>query len=555
MKKIESILNDNSNKIYKIDKIIMLFLICIYGTLSFYRLGDMKAPQTYHHFSKKGDSCIIKFQDTINISKIKYYSGDTYGTFKIVTSEKNNVKITTIKSFTWSEFSINLTTDYIKIISEDNNLSLGEMIFYDEDGNKIKPITRKDNYLIDESSVLPKKVSFLNENCFDEIYYVSSAYEYVHNLEVSEWTHPPLGKLIIAIPIYLFGFSPFNYRLMGNLAGIFMIALIYILAKKLFNNRKWATLAGLLMIFDNFHFVHTRIALIDSFQIVFILLSVIFMKEYIDCDSKTHTKEYIYLLLSGTFIGCAIDVKWNAVYVGIGLAIVFFIDLFNKKKSKAKYLKKDYYIKLFMVCVISFILIPLFIYVLSYLLFPNIDGYDGTLIGIINQTRRMLKFHSNTYMYHHFSSKWYTWPIMYKPVWLYSDLKVNGVYITISDIGNPVIWWFGIISVIYLFINVIRKKNSNDIFILIFILSSYLPYIFVKRFMFMYHYFITLPFIMLAIVAFIKWITEKTKKNIVLYAYIIIIIICFLIFYPIVSGIPVTDNYVKFTKWLPTWYY
>ena len=73
--------------------------------------------------------------------------------------------------------------------------------------------------------------------------------------------------------------------------------------------------------------------------------------------------------------------------------------------------------------------------------------------------------------------------------------------------------------------------------------------------MFMYHYFITLPFIMLAIVSFIRWITEKIKSDKVYYGYIALIIITFIIFYPVVSGMPVTSEYVESLRWLSGWYF
>ena len=73
--------------------------------------------------------------------------------------------------------------------------------------------------------------------------------------------------------------------------------------------------------------------------------------------------------------------------------------------------------------------------------------------------------------------------------------------------------------------------------------------------MFMYLYFITLPFVMLGIVSFIKWITEKTKNDKVYYGYIILIIAVFMIFYPIVSAMPVSGEYIESLRWLPHWYF
>ena len=297
-----------------------------------------------------------------------------------------------------------------------------------------------------------------------------------------EWTHPPLGKLLMTIPIIIFGFSPFTYRLMGVIAGILMIPVIYILAKRLFKRTKWAFLAGLLMAFDNFHLAHTRLATVDSFLVLFILLACLFMKQYIDLgkddDFKPKAKN---LLLSGLFIGCAIATKWTGLYALLGLGILFFSHLFKQyedgRRKKFNYnmaskitlaglvilslipiliyyitmfitnaatatstmfwyyvivaiivvillisalLKKDSSLKkTFIVCVIAFGLIPLVIYILSYVLFPNVALYNNGLTGIIDQAKEMYTYHSTLTASHPFESNWYQWPIMYKPVWYY----------------------------------------------------------------------------------------------------------------------------------------
>ena len=144
---------------------------------------------------------------------------------------------------------------------------------------------------------------------------------------------------------------------------------------------------------------------------------------------------------------------------------------------------------------------------------------------------------------------------MARPVWLYSGNTATGLRMTITDIGNPAIWWFGIVAFIYLIINSFKEKNKTNIFLVIFILSTFIPYVFIGRLMFMYHYFITLPFVMLGIVSFIKSITEKIKNNKVYYGYIILIIITFIIFYPIVSATPVSSSYVDSLKWIKDWFF
>lgn len=614
-------LNDNTRKLHKIDWVIMGIMIILYGILSFIRLGDTKVPNTYKTFSYIDDEVVVVLRDDYQIGTMRYYTGNNLGEIAILSSHDNKeykeeqvIKIDSV--FTWQDIWLNTEAKYIKFVAKMDSSTLGDVIFYDMN-RAIIPVEESDSPLTDETNLVPNEISYMNSTYFDEIYYARTAYEYLHGIDVYEWTHPPLGKLLITIPIAIFGFSPFTYRLMGNLFGILLIPIMYILGKRIFKNRKWALLSGLIIMFDSFHFVHSRIALVDTFQIVFILLSVLFMKEYIDLSKNDDfKKKAIYLLLSGLFIGCAIDTKWNALYAGLGLAITFFIHLFKEYDVNVfKFLKKNitlnqliniisiivlipfvlyymsliiinkeassivllvyffavccfifirifmyiindkYLMKLMLVSIASFIIIPVVIYILSYVLFPNVSYYDGTLKGIIDINKMMYDYHSGLDATHPFSSVWYEWPIMANPVWLYSGGTLSGLRMTITDIGNPSIWWFGVVAFIYLVVNSIKKKDQTSIFLLVFILSTFIPYIFIGRLMFMYHYYITLPFVMFGVVYFIKWICEKAKNDKAYYIYITLIIVTFIIFYPIVSGMPIKGDYIEALKLLPKWYF
>ena len=193
-------------------------------------------------------------------------------------------------------------------------------------------------------------------------------------------------------------------------------------------------------------------------------------------------------------------------------------------------------------------------YILCYLLFPTVYNYtDNSISGIINQIKDMYKYHSTLAEKHPFESKWYTWPLMIKPVWYYAGNYVGNIKSTIVGIGNPAIWWFGVLAAIYTLIASLVKKNKENLFIIVLILSTWLPYSFIGRSMFMYHFFPTLPFVMLAIVSFVKWITKKIGNNSFYIFYIAIVILIFAIFYPVISGMVTTSDYVESVKWLSTW--
>ena len=188
------------------------------------------------------------------------------------------------------------------------------------------------------------------------------------------------------------------------------------------------------------------------------------------------------------------------------------------------------------------------------MLFPNVYGYSSNSIsGLINQTRDMFNYHSTLTVGHTFQSSWYEWPLMIKPVWYYVGYHGGNLKSTIVGIGNPIIWWFGLVACLYTIIKTVFKREKESIFILIFILCNFIPYVFIGRAMFMYHYFPTLPFVMLAIVGLVKWITEKIKNNSFYLFYTLLVIIIFFVFYPVVSGMVTTNDYIDSLKWLTSW--
>ncbi len=618
--------NHENWKIDKKDLIIMGILMAIYTIISFYHLGTFKNPQTFYNFTYSGESIgVIISGSNQEISKIRYYNGSETGSFNVLASSDGETykEIATIKAesaFAWEDLEItkNNSIKNLKIVSTTAGSFLGEIQLYNKYGKKVAIMATDDQSVViaDESDTVPATISNINSSYFDEVYFARSAYEYVNGIDTMEWVHPPLGKLIMAIPILLFGMSTFSYRLMGCLAGIAMIPVIYVFAKRIFKNRKWASLAGILMTFDCFHFAQTRMGTVDSFLVLFIILASLFMYQYISIDKKAPlTSKMKNLFWSGLFMGLAICTKWTGLYAGLGLAIVFFVDLLYEYTDKRKKAEKDellrkvlyllfvlgivpiiiyyaalyfatmsiatslifiYYVlavliavailiinllkkdkslwKLFVSCLVFFILIPLIIYLLSYLLFPNVYNYDNNSIaGIINQTKDMFGYHSTLTEGHNFQSNWYEWPAMIKPVWYYAGSLSENIRATIVGIGNPAIWWFGIIAMIYVIIESVSKKNKECLFILAFIACNWLPYIFINRAMFMYHYFPVLPFIMLAIVAFVKWITEKIKSNSFYIFYVALVILLFAIFYPVISGMFTSEDYINSIRWLSTW--
>jgi dolichyl-phosphate-mannose-protein mannosyltransferase len=155
----------------------------------------------------------------------------------------------------------------------------------------------------------------MGETYFDEIYFVKSAVQYL-NLQVPyEWTHPPLGKLIIASGISVFGFNPFGWRIMGVIAATLMIPLMYILGKKLLGTWIGGFAATFLLVFDFMHFTMARMGTADTYVMFFSLASQVFFLIYLQNVLKYGWKVSVHpLFLAFLFFALGFSVKWVVLY-------------------------------------------------------------------------------------------------------------------------------------------------------------------------------------------------------------------------------------------------
>ncbi len=536
------------SKMSKIDYIILLVMILIYSLFSFYNLGSFDNPNT---FTNKNID--IKLKENQKISKIRYFTGHQMNSLDIsFENENKNTNIETNLSyvFSWNDVNVSSNVDVIHIKLDEESF-IGEIALYDELGNKLNnnefTVNRKE--VVDEGNVIPNSISNYNSTYFDEIYFARTAYEYANDLEAYEWIHPPLGKILISIPIKLFKMAPFYYRFMSNLAGILMIPVLYILGKRIFKKTIYALLPALFMMIDTFHFAHTRMCQIDGFLVLFILLSFLFMYEYINSDKKSLNKKLLYLFLSGLFMGLALCTKWTASAFALALAIIFFYHFIKNYNNIDKKDRK----KIIIANIFFFVIIPIIIYISLYLLFPNMYYFKtDSLPKIIEITKSMYDYHSSLKAPHDFYSRFYTWPFMIKPVWYYTS-SISNMKATISGFGNPILWWSSAISIIYLIYNSIKNKNKDSLLILIVYVCLFIPYLFITRGMFLYHYFPMLPFAFLSLTFLIKKIDERVKNSYFYVSFLVLVIFFSYYFYPIVSATYIENSLANSLKWLSTW--
>ncbi|MBR2846931.1 MAG: phospholipid carrier-dependent glycosyltransferase [Clostridia bacterium] len=562
-----------SSKITRKDVIILAIMMILYSVIAFVNLGDRAAPETFWE-NEDGRYVTVEFAEKVDIEKINIYNGrlssdEEIHTLQIINDDEVTctVDFALESVFCWKSIDIKAPADKLILkvagyigevtVCAANGRAAVPTAVTDENGNAVTE-------LFDERGIY--QPSFKNGTYFDEIYHARTAYEHINRIEAYEWTHPPLGKLIIAVGIKIFGMNPFGWRVMGTLVGVLMLPIMYAMAKGLFKNAAYAAFATALLSFDFMHFTQTRIATIDVYATFFIMLMYLFMYKFYEENYNVSgvKKAFKYLAFAGVCFGLGVASKWTCVYAGAGLAVIFAVYMIKRFIEYRRYKTENYIkntIKILLWCVLFFVIIPVLIYILSYLPYAFLDTNEFTFENIWRIQKNMFSYHSELVASHDFSSKWYEWPLMTKPMWYHITRLPYDRIMTISAFGNPAIWWVGIPAVaVCLYYAVTDRKNAAlPVLLLIGYAAHYLPWAFVGRIVFIYHYFPSVPFVILMITYAVKRMYEraKNKKAVVIGAevYMLIVIALFVMFYPAISGAETTQDYVKsMLTWFNGWY-
>jgi len=421
--------------------------------------------------------------------------------------------------------------------------------------------------VLNEISSPTENHTHMSSMYFDEIYFVRTAAEHLENVNPYEVSHPPLGKVIIAASVSTFGMSPFGWRLAGAVSGVIMLIVMFIFIKNMFGQTVVSVCGTLLFGFDFMRFVQTRIATIDTYLVLFILLAFLFMYRYITTDNNApFRKSLLSLALSGFFFGLSFSTKWIGFYAGAGLLILYIIRLFQLGNHYYVTQKRGfglYLLKTLSFSVLFFVIVPVIIYYLTYIPYGSVLGLtlgEGMLWDIrffehvwSNQIS-MLNYHSGLIAEHTFSSQWWQWILNIRPI-LYVNSGFNEVRATFGAFGNPVVWWGGFLAMVMMAVRVFTHRDGKALFILIGYLSQLLPWIAVSRILFVYHYFPSTLFLVLALAHIFSTLIERRHSGKpAVYTYAIASGIIFAIFYPSLAGFYLPQWYYSdIIRWFETW--
>ena len=390
---------------------------------------------------------------------------------------------------------------------------------------------------------------------FDEVYHAVTAKAYADNNRDAydpfaqapkegtayDWLHPPLAKLIQATSIKVLGDRPIAWRLPSLISGTAIIPLTYILAFLLFGPVV-AVFSATIIAFENLNFVMSRITMNDVFVVSFSLCAFIFAVLF------NQKKRFRYLVSSCIFLGFAISSKWTGAYsIAAVLGFLLLSDLASRR---------------FNFKLLLLIVIPILMYVGSYGQFW-IQKY--TLADFVNLHKQIWWYQNRHDLEHSYgTTALYCVPngLNGEKTWCPWILDLRGVYFSyeqygekagyIYALGNPLIFWTGIIAVSYVIGKFLEERKKGYFLILIGYFIFWLPWIFTPRLMFLYHYLPALPFLAICLGISLAAI-YGTKFKFLSVIILLIFIAAFFYFYPITSGVPIDPASIDKYMWLKTW--
>lgn len=385
---------------------------------------------------------------------------------------------------------------------------------------------------------------------FDEVYHGNFINAYSSGQYFFD-IHPPLARLLIKFFGDVIGVSHnIDFGQIGNalpqdiillrflplIAGTILPIIIYFICRNLNFSKISSFTAGTLICLENSLIVQSRFILFDSMLILFGFSALLLYLIYIKKESK-------YLLLcSAMLAAAAFSVKWTGLAFPLLIAILEIIRIKNIKKI-AKFIS--------VYAIIGLILyISVFAIHFSYLkspgpgdVFMTKDFQSKSFFGkFVELNREMYRANAILTAKHDYSSPWYTWPFMLRPVFYWQDLdKEEYIYL----LGNPLIYWLGILSIIILMLK--KNKDKITLFILLGFFVNFIPFIFIGRAMFLYHYEAALVFSIIAIVYLLQ------RRTIFQFILLGLLLIIFTYFSPLTYGLHLNQSQLQNRMWLSSW--
>lgn len=275
---------------------------------------------------------------------------------------------------------------------------------------------------------------------FDEGVYVSGARVFLHSSTDGVRQHPPLAKLMIAAGMKALGDTPAGWRIAGAVCGSVTLVAIFLWGYLLLENFELALMAALLTLLNNFLYVMSRVAMLDVFYFMFVMLGILTFTCAVMVRELSTVRRRILIFGTGVLFGAGAACKWNAA---VFLACIALISGFL-------YLSNGYKTREIGIATLAggLGIIPGLIYCLSFLpLFAAVQ-VPFSLHALGAENRFIWEWHRAAQGNPALNIRWYQWFFRSTP-----DRGLSYL------MGNFVVMWPGVPAVLYCAWRALRERT------------------------------------------------------------------------------------------------
>ncbi|MET7703383.1 phospholipid carrier-dependent glycosyltransferase [Streptomyces sp. NPDC005485] len=416
---------------------------------------------------------------------------------------------------------------------------------------------------------------------FDETYYAKDAWALIHRGFETNWAkdandlvlqggsqvsptgdaayvvHPPVGKYVIGLGEWIFGFDPFGWRFMTAVLGTLSVLLLCRIGRRIFRSTFLGCLAGALMAVDGLHFVMSRTSLLDGVLMFFVLAAfgcLVLDRDRArarlaaalpaDADGVVRPDPHIaettrlgrrpWRWAAGLMLGLALGTKWNALYILAAFCVMAVLwDVGARRVAGARHpytavLKHDTGLAF-----LATVPVAVAVYLVSWtgwILSPTngsggyyrnwaaTDGKGGSwtflpdwLRSLWHYEHEVYKFHVGLSSPHTYQSNPWSWIVDGRPVSYFYESPAPGkdgcpvdagekCAREVLAIGTPLLWWAACFAVLYVLWRWAFRRDWRAGAIACGIAAGYLPwFMYQERTIFYFYAVVFVPFLCLAV--------------------------------------------------------
>ena len=357
----------------------------------------------------------------------------------------------------------------------------------------------------------------------DEAMHVASAANYTERgyFGPDNWYHPPLKHVLLYGSIKLFGDNPYGWRMRNVLFGAATVPLLYVLTSLLFGQTA-AVISAALLLLDPLHILFSRTTYEDIPAVFFLTAALLLTVKAIRNGKE---RDWAF---TGMLFGLSIALR---LYCANALLVVLLCVLVRsfKREGTEGILRTASYL----------ILLPFTVYLLAYSPWFH-RGYSlgewfMMQIDALRELRTVSSFNSILTGLGG-PGNWFI-----REIAIGFKLSGNDGWSAYTVIMNNLPVWLLIIpAVLYLLATSIKERHLPAILIGVVFCALYLPFLYVKRPIFLYSAVPLLPFGFLAL----GCTAERLLKR---WAYLFIALATgwSLFLYPLVVGITIPDAFYQ----------